>query len=89
MEAYKVLLKKIESNHNNLRTNEVEGYTLTLPKEGTSLVLTGESLTPGMTARLVHTTEIKEVQKTNEKEFLFKTQNSTYQLTVLEIVQVD
>ena len=89
MEAYKVVLKKIQSNHNNLRTNEVEGYTLTLPKTGISLVLTGESLTPGMTARLVHTTEIKEVEKTSDKEFVFKTQNSTYQLTVLETVQVD
>lgn len=82
MIAYNVILTKIESNHSNLRTNDIVGQTLYLPKVGQSFHLVGESLTPGLTHRIINTTEIKEVEKTGEMTYIFKTQNSTYGLAV-------
>ena len=82
MTAYQVILKKIESNHTNLRTNEIEGRTLSLPEISKNFVLVGESLTPGLDARVVTTTEIKSIEQSGKK-YTFKTLNSTYELEVL------
>lgn len=83
MKAYNVVLKKIESNHSNVRTNETEGQTLALPEVGKNFTLVGASLTPGLTHRLITTTEIKEVQKNEDGTYIFKTLNSTYGLSVI------
>lgn len=82
MKAYNVVLKKIESNHNNVRTNETEGQTLALPEVGKNFSLVGASLTPGLTHRVITTTEIKEVETQGDGSYIFKTLNSTYGLVV-------
>lgn len=82
MKAYNVVLKKIESNHNNVRTNETEGQTLSLPEVGKNFSLVGASLTPGLTHRVITTTEIKEVESKGDGSYIFKTLNSTYGLVV-------
>ena len=87
MIEHKVKLTKIESNHNNLRTDIIEGITLELPEVGKSFVLAGKPLTPGTDIRLVTTTEIKNVEKI-DNEYKFKTLNSTYKLEVLDSEQV-
>lgn len=82
MRIFKVLLTKVESNHNNLRTNEIEGATLALPEIGKGFDMSGEPLDPAMAVRVINTTEIKELEQ-NGDEFTFKTLNSTYKLKVL------
>jgi len=82
MIAYNVVLTKIDSNHNNVRTKETEGQTLALPAVAKNFSLVGASLTPGLTHRVITTTEIKEVETKGEGSFIFKTLNSTYGLVV-------
>jgi hypothetical protein len=79
---YGVKLTKVESNHKNLRTDTVEGVTEKLPAVGDSFVLIGKSLTEGMNARIVYTTEIQFVENMGN-EYMFKTRNSTYKMEVL------
>lgn len=87
MLVHKVRLKKIESSHTKLRTNEVVGITNELPTVGESFALVGESLTKGMDARLVHTTEIQSVDLKDSK-YTFKTHNSTYELEILSTEEI-
>jgi len=75
---FKGILKKIESNHNNLRTNEVEGV-FSLPQVGEAFILFGKGLDFG--TRLIFTTPVKNF---NEKNMTFTTENSTYFLTIEE-----
>jgi hypothetical protein len=82
MTIYNVILKKIESNHTNVRTNETAGRVIDLPTVGKYFVLVGESLTPGMDARCITTTEVKSVEQL-DKVYKFKTLNSTYELEVV------
>ena len=90
MITYKVILTKIESNHSRLRTSDVLGNTLELPQVGKSFYLVGESLTEGMIARVVTTSEISSVEVSEDgKEFTFKTQNSTYKVQVLGTEEVE
>ena len=80
-----VKLTKIESTHSNLRTNDMEGKTGSIPEVGYDIMVFGQSLTPGMDARVIHTTEVKEsVYDKTTKTFTFKTQNSTYTLEILD-----
>ncbi len=78
---YKGILEKIESTHNNLRTDTVQG-TFEPPEIGKSFILYGEGLEFGV--RVIQTTPIKELTK-EEKGFCFKTMNSTYKLSVEEL----
>lgn len=80
------ILSRIESVHENLRTNEVQGLTDTLPEIGKPFKLVGESLTPGRTGRLIYTTPVKEVRLHPEEGSLeFWTENSHYGLQVLDM----
>jgi hypothetical protein len=84
MSLYHVTLKKIESNHNNLRTNEITGVCHKLPEVGGNFILLStEVLTPGTNMRRVTTSEITEVRFV-ENDIVFKTQNSLYSLTIIE-----
>ena len=79
----RVKLTKIESTHTNLRTNEMEGRTGSIPEVGHDIRIFGEGIEFGM--RMIHTTEVKESTFDKEtKIFTFKTQNSTYSLEVLD-----
>ena len=73
-------LSKITSNHNNLRTDFMEGVVKELPKVGDTFQIVGEGLEYGM--RVIHTTEIKSIDQLNEDTVEFKTRNSTYHLRV-------
>ncbi len=89
MKMFKALLTKVESNHTNLRTNEMEGLTADLPEVGKEFLIFGKSLTEGLSTRMIHTTVIKEIEKNSEDEMTFKTQNSTYKLKVLGVEETD
>jgi hypothetical protein len=82
MKVYEVRLTRVESNHNRIRTDSVEGMTSELPVVGKSFCLIGESLTEGMNARLVTTSKITKVDQ-NGDEYTFNTLNSTYKIEVL------
>lgn len=86
MKRYQVILEKICSTHDNLRTNTVEGFTTELPKKGDYFSIVGESLTPGLMARVVTTTEVQSVEVMGD-EYQFTTMNSTYRLKVLKEIQ--
>lgn len=81
MTIYKVVLEKIRSKHNNLRTDLIKGETLNLPAPGERFIMTGESLAPGGARRLVSTTPVKMLEM-HGKEMMFHTENSTYKLAV-------
>lgn len=89
MKAFKVVLTKVESTHNNLRTNEVDGLTLALPEKGKQFQMTGESLTKGASIRCVTTTEIKELDIEGDSDYTFKTLNSTYKLKVTGVEEIE
>lgn len=77
-----VTLKKIESNHNNLRTDEVSGIAHTLPTVGKPFFMYAKALEEG-DVRYIHTSPVAEV-RTLENEIVFKTENSIYSLIVSE-----
>jgi hypothetical protein len=88
MQGFKVILTKVESNHNNLRTNEIDGLTLSLPEKGKFFQMVAPPLESG-SIRSVTTTEIKELEKTSEDSYTFKTQNSTYKLKVYGTEEIE
>ena len=81
---YRVLFKKIESTHNNVRTTETEGACPSLPEVGFSFRLFADPLTEGANLRMITTTKVAEMRALDDGEIVFKTANSTYAVTVLE-----
>ena len=79
--THKVKLTKIKSNHDNLRTDEIEGETLELPEKGKSFQIYAPGLVHGI--RMVTTTEIQFVEKLGNV-YHFNTLNSIYQVVVLD-----
>jgi hypothetical protein len=78
---WKVELHKIKSNHQNLRTDIVEGFCYSLPKVGEGFTMFGKGLEFGM--RSVYTTEVQELTVlVDEYIILFRTENSVYTLLV-------
>lgn len=78
---YKVKFKKIHSDHDRLRTDEVEGVTRELPTEGNIFVLLCEGLEFG--TRCVNTSIVKKVEK-NENTYTLHTESgSIYQVDFL------
>lgn len=80
----KVKLYKVESTHNNVRTNETEGVAPAMPEVGKTFLLYAEPLTPGATVRYIHTTTIQSVEELSNKLIEFKTRNSTYRVEKLD-----
>lgn len=78
----KVLLTRLSSNHEKLRTSEIQGWTNDVPREGHPFQMTAPPLEVG-SHRLVWTTPVTEVTKVGESSFLFKTANSSYKLDLL------
>jgi hypothetical protein len=74
---FKVKMVKKESNHNNLRTNEIEGFSNKLPFVGENFILLSKGLEQGV--RVVRTTSVTELEGNT-----FKTLNSIYIFDVLE-----
>lgn len=85
-----VKLTKIESKHQNLRTNEMVGKTGSIPEKGYDIEVFGDSLTLGMDFRKIQTSIVQESTYNKEtKTFTFKTQNSTYTLEILDKERTD
>jgi transcription-repair coupling factor (superfamily II helicase) len=80
----RVKLTKIESNHNNLRTNSIEGECKTFPEVNSGLVILADPLEKGMDVRIVNTSIIKEIRTIGVNDFMLKTLNSLYRLEVLD-----
>jgi hypothetical protein len=76
----KAKLVKIESTHNNLRTNEIVGEFSYSPEVGHVFRFYSKPLDPDASIRVITTSS---VQSINGQEF--KTRNSTYRLEVDEI----
>lgn len=74
----KVRLTKIESSHNNLRTDIVEGDLLYWPGVGESIIVTAKPLVEGG-MRLVRTSPVSKIEGD-----LFHTLNSVYRLERLD-----
>ncbi len=79
-------LTKISSTHENLRTNEMVGGIPKIPEVGETCVIVGRALTPGVSARMIHTTKISKVERISSKQYEFWTKNSHYGLRLLEEV---
>ena len=81
-------LRKIESNHNNLRTKSMKGEFQYKPEVGKPFVIFGESICPVVKAnggeRIIHTTPITKVEyNPDTKTYRFNTANSIYELALL------
>lgn len=77
-----ILLTKIESNHNNVRTKTMEGETRRLPQVARSFLIfaKGGGLKIKGSDRMIHTTQVREIRLFDDFTIIFKTRNSTYKL---------
>lgn len=81
---YYATLKRIESNHNNVRTDTVDGLIPELPVVGKPFFMYSEEvLTPDTNIRSIYTfSEVVEVKFNEENgDIVFRTQNSLYAIT--------
>lgn len=76
-------LVKIKSTHKELRTDEMIGDYQEVPTLGKEFVIFGKPLNPAMTTRMIRTTPIQLVCKDSDR-FLFETENSSYELHIME-----
>lgn len=79
----RVRITRLRSTHDKLRTDSVEGDSMTLPRAGGRVVVVGQPLTPGADHRVVTTSEVRSVFQDNGA-FLFTTLNSTYRMELLD-----
>lgn len=80
----KMRLTRLQSNHNNLRTDTIVGEAVGIPMVGSNFVMVADALVEGHDYRLVTTTLIKAVMQPEEKVYEFATANSSYRVEVLE-----
>ena len=66
-----------------LRTSSVEGAFTTLPTKGDSFAIVGEGLVFG--TRMVTTSPVEKIISHVNNNVLFKTENSTYEITYEEV----
>jgi len=81
------VLEKINSTHNNLRTNTMQGVFEKFPSIGETFQIFGEGISFGN--RMIFTSPIKEIieagkDKDDLEYIVFQTANSMYRLTLLE-----
>jgi len=77
-----MVLIKIESIHNNVRTDEMEGYCLDLPQLGKSfrIISLGGGLSVPSSDRMISTTSVNKMELIDDYTVEFRTKNSTYRL---------
>jgi len=80
---HKVILEKIKSSHDNLRTNAIKGICVDWPVIGKPFVLYSKDvLTKDTNLRCIKTSIVKEVTrdviKNSHCEITFTTENSKY-----------
>lgn len=83
----KATLIKVQSTHNNLRTDEIEGRFADPPTLGHSFGFFADPLDETMDIRVVTTSRVQSVQQT-EEGFIFSTLNSTYYLKLAENISL-
>lgn len=71
-------LFKINSNHDNVRTDTMEGLATELPVVGKGFNLYGGALELKVGIRGLFTTSIEELTQLSNGTVLFRTRNSTY-----------
>ena len=81
-------LRKLETNHNRVRTDSMVGEFQMIPEVGKQFIIVGEALCPAVKAagggRVISTSLIQKVDYNSEqKTFKFKTLNSVYELVLL------
>lgn len=77
-----VITKKHGNDKTEIRTNSMEGEFIHLPEIGRSFEIVGESLSKEGNCRLISTSPVKTVAKTDDKVYTFSTLNSIYELRV-------
>lgn len=86
MQVFKGKLTRLLTNpdalksEDPLRTDEINGYCLLLPKEGSGFMFVGPPYTAVSGLRQICTSKLVEVMQMNESTFEFKTMNSHYRL---------
>jgi hypothetical protein len=78
----KVKLIKVTSNHQNLRDDVIEGEAEFLPKVGERFFMTAPPRDSG-NIRVLETSPVTEVTRTDEDTYEFSTRNSRYDLIIL------
>ena len=83
---YKVKLAKIQSQHNNVRTDEVIGVTCYLPALGETFQLLSEALdkSSGANGRHVETSPVVNIFRIDDNTVTIHTHYSIYEVQVLE-----
>ena len=79
----KIKLSKLLSCNNNLRTHIILGACEVLPQVGRSFEIISGSLTPENDYRYIGTSDVTNVEKLSDTEYIFTTHNSTYRLQIL------
>ena len=79
---YEIKLTKIQSSHQKIRSNVIEGFCQELPTVGQPFKMCAEPLDLSMDIRLIETTPVKNINKLS-KGMEFKTNNSIYALEVI------
>lgn len=87
MENFKAKFVKITSNHDYLRTDEIDGYFFIKPMVDSRFSFYGESLDLDIegSTRFIHTSPVNSVD-VNASYIEFKTLNSTYRLELMDNV---
>ena len=75
-----VILKKIESNHSNLRTPTVKGFIKEKPALNKEIVVLAQPINPIAVGRMIRTTRIKEINVLTDKIVRCSTSNSIYEI---------
>ncbi len=78
-----VTLRKIESNHSNLRTPEVVGTATNLPEIGEPFIMYAPPIDQQASVRVIRTSPVVTVDGTRSQT-MFRTENSLYELRVHE-----
>lgn len=81
---FKVLFKKIRSNHSRLRSEEVIGYCYEVPSEWKNFILFSDPFTKGDGVRQVNTSIIVSVKQELKKYTLTTMNGSVYSVEILE-----
>jgi hypothetical protein len=80
---YNVILTKLCSNHNHIRTPVIEGECGYLPIKGRIFTMVAPPLDNTKETRFLHTTIVQECIN-DGTTYMFHTRNSTYRLDIQE-----
>lgn len=79
----KVILTKLCSNHDNIRTPTIEGECGYLPIKGRIFTMVAPPLDESKVVRYLHTTIVQDCIN-DGVTYMFHTRNSTYRLDIIE-----